>query len=243
MILKEYAEAALRLIYPAYCHVCSAFLKLEETALCTVCRAGLGAELLADSEREHTSPARPLKKCFSLYSYDGAASSVLAGAKTSIKPWLFGLFREEIERFAQTLPVYDALVPVPMNRLKFIQREFNPAETAASLLGKACGVPVRRLLSKPAATTPQRGLSRKERRMNLFGAFKPARKESIKGRTLLLVDDILTTGSTLSEAARILRDNGAARIDAFTLARVNEGAAASAAPARTELSFFERILP
>jgi predicted amidophosphoribosyltransferase len=76
------------------------------------------------------------------------------------------------------------------------------------------------VLQRVRATTAQAGLGRREREINIRGAFAVRRPERIAGRHLLLVDDVLTTGATAAEAARVLCESGAARVDVLALARV-----------------------
>ena len=77
-----------------------------------------------------------------------------------------------------------------------------------------------RVLVRHRSTAAQAGLSRKQRRRNIQGAFRVADRAAIRGRALLLVDDVFTTGATLNECARILRKQGAHRVDVVTIARV-----------------------
>jgi len=76
------------------------------------------------------------------------------------------------------------------------------------------------VLVRVRATKVQAGLSRRERRLNLNGAFELPRRKSIGDKTVLLVDDVFTTGATLNECAKILKKNGARRVNVLTLARV-----------------------
>jgi predicted amidophosphoribosyltransferase len=66
----------------------------------------------------------------------------------------------------------------------------------------------------------QAGLTRRERRRNVSGAFEMSKSAEVRGRAVLVIDDVFTTGATLNECARILRESGAARIAVLTIARV-----------------------
>lgn len=242
MEIAAYSEAFLRLFYPAHCCVCRAFLRQEEKDLCPACKQNLSAQLYQGSGME--APRLPgIHKLLTLYSYTGTFKSILSSAKFSKKPWLLKLFRKDIESLAVSLARYDALVPVPMHSFKRIQREFDPAGLLAAMIELASGIPAEKLLSKPGSTPAQNRLSRRERKMNLYGAFLPARAEKIRGRAFLLVDDVLTTGATLTEAARVLKQNGAGRVDAFALGRVDMHASElKAAPEHKTSFLFEEIL-
>jgi ComF family protein len=111
------------------------------------------------------------------------------------------------------------LVPVPLHSARYREREFNQADELASLLSKRCGVPLLRVLARTRYTTTQTRLDRQERMENLRGAFRVRQTEAVSGRHLILVDDVLTTGSTVDECARVLRAAGAASIRVMTVAR------------------------
>ncbi|MBN1422857.1 MAG: ComF family protein, partial [Planctomycetes bacterium] len=96
---------------------------------------------------------------------------------------------------------------------------FEPPERIARLLAHKIGAPYARLLAKPARRPRQVGLGREARLRNPRGAFRLRRGARILGKRILLVDDILTTGSTADECAGILREGGAASIIAAALAR------------------------
>lgn len=117
----------------------------------------------------------------------------------------------------------DLIVPVPLHRLRLWQRRFNQSGYLAQRLGRPCRNDI---LTRIKATRPQVGLDSAERRRNLHGAFRveAAGQALITGRKILLVDDVLTTGSTASACAKVLKQAGAAHVDVLTFALVLEPA-------------------
>jgi ComF family protein len=114
----------------------------------------------------------------------------------------------------------DLLVPVPLHRRRERERGYNQALLVARRLERAWGVPVAAdALVRLTATAPQADLDARARRRNVRGAFGVVRAPAIAGRHIVLVDDVLTTGATASECARILSRAGASAVGVLTIAR------------------------
>jgi ComF family protein len=113
------------------------------------------------------------------------------------------------------------LVPVPLHRWRLWNRGFNQSALVACELSRRLGIaadPV--VLKRTRRTPPLKGMSQLQRRKAVAGAFRVADKEAIAGRTVILVDDVLTTGSTAEACARTLKRAGAARVELVSWARV-----------------------
>jgi ComF family protein len=137
-------------------------------------------------------------------------------ARTLLGRWLAEAGRE-------LLPGTDMLVPVPLSRWRLIQRQFNQAALLAGELARQTGIPMTPLaLKRVRATRSQVGMTRDQRRRNVSGAFQvPQRaRAALRGRNVLLIDDVVTTGATVEACARALRRAGAARVDVLALALV-----------------------
>lgn len=121
------------------------------------------------------------------------------------------------------LDVTDIIVPIPLHYRRLVSRGYNQAGWLATAIGKQTGKQVKHaVLVRARATPSQATLSPRARHLNVAGAFKvPAsRKAQISGKTILLVDDVLTTGATLRAATKALQAAGAAQINVIVLARV-----------------------
>jgi len=113
---------------------------------------------------------------------------------------------------------FDLIVPVPLHPERREDRGYNQAELLAKVIAKQCGAPLNTsALVRKLNTTPQVGLNENERRRNVQGAFQC--KHRLDGLRVLVVDDVCTTGATLSECAMALHDGGAASSWGLTLAR------------------------
>jgi len=114
---------------------------------------------------------------------------------------------------------FDFVVPVPLHPARLRERGFNQAELLAKIASAAINVPVLPALERVRYTPTQTVFDRLERMENLRNAFRLRKKMAVRDSRVLLVDDVLTTGSTLNECARILRQAGVASVHAITAAR------------------------
>lgn len=114
----------------------------------------------------------------------------------------------------------DLIIPVPLHPQRLRWRGFNQAVLLGREVGKAWGLPLDPfVLTRKTDTAPQTGLSLKQRRPNVRGAFSIAPRRAVKGMRLLLVDDIYTSGATVNECARVLLRSGARQVQVLTLGR------------------------
>jgi ComF family protein len=126
---------------------------------------------------------------------------------------------------ADVLAEVDAIVPVPLHPFRLWTRRFNQAAALARAIALKADKPFEpRWLRRVKATRSQVGLSREQRAENVQGAFRAAPGAPIKGRRIVLVDDVLTSGATANAAARALLRAGATNVDLLVFARVVTGA-------------------
>jgi competence protein ComFC len=114
---------------------------------------------------------------------------------------------------------FDIIIPVPLHPTRQRERGFNQASLLAELLSAQVSIPSKPALERIRYTTTQTALDRTERMENLHNAFRLRKNMDVRGLRVLLIDDVLTTGSTLSECARILKRAGAISVHAATAAR------------------------
>ena len=152
---------------------------------------------------------------------EGAAVEASARQYLSreIAPLLADMIASHLSRM-KVAPPKDALIaPIPLHKSRERERGFNQSLLIANALGGALGIEVRRdLVTKIKKTAPQMQLHREERLKNLLGTFIVPNPASVLKRTIVLVDDVKTTGATIEEAARVLRHAGAKRVWAITAA-------------------------
>lgn len=129
--------------------------------------------------------------------------------------WLFAALQDDRIRDRE----FDLIIPVPLHPARQRERGFNQAALLADLVSRKLSIPACPLLQRIRYTTTQTAFDRAERMENLRGAFRLRKKADVQQLRVLLIDDVLTTGSTLSECARVLKGAGATSVHAATAAR------------------------
>jgi ComF family protein len=233
--LRALALAALDLLFPAVCPLCASRLgpgrrdplcgdcwrRFERLAppLCPVCGIPVVSATGACIGCGESRPAFDYARAAA--SYGGAVRDAIHalkfGGRRSLARPLGDLVGEHCGDALTERP--DALVAVPLARPRERARGFNQAALLAERLGERLGIRTRaRWLVRARATMPQTDLTAAERRANVAGAFLAA--PAVAGRHVVVVDDVITTGATVGECARVLRAAGARRVGVLAVARV-----------------------
>jgi ComF family protein len=157
------------------------------------------------------------------FAYEGASRDLIHAFKyrnkTHLRRPLALLTIELLSEFIQSHRP-DLIVPVPLHRKKLSSRGFNQAVLLGEIFSKRLKIPLdRRNLRRIRWTEPQVNLAAHDRRTNVKGAFSVQDSALVNGRRVLLVDDVLTTGSTADECGRVLKAAGAADVTVITVAR------------------------
>ncbi len=237
---KELIGAAVDLLYPRNCQFCAQPLAQHERGvICAACletvkwieppccsRCALPFVGAVDGEFE-CGYCKELKLHFSRGVAACLARGIVLDAIHQFKynrkmyfgphlgEWIVTAGREHMDWSG-----VDAIVPVPLHPRKKREREFNQAEYLADAVGKAFAKPVwKRCIRRVKDTPTQTRLSREERLANLRDAFEARDGVGLKGKRVVLVDDVFTTGATLDACARVLRVAGAADVWVLTVAR------------------------
>lgn len=166
----------------------------------------------------------PFSRARAVLRYDDAVRPLIVGFKHGDRTERAPAFGAWLARAAaDLLPDIDAIAPVPLHRWRLLWRRYNQAALLAGELARRSDKPVvQDLLHRRRATRPQGGLGRGQRLTNVAGAFTvtDSHRDWLAGKRILLVDDVTTTGATVSACARALLRGGAAAVDVIALARV-----------------------
>ena len=214
-------------VVPAHgtlCLACWGQVKFIADPLCACCglpfdfALGDGA-LCGDCLRERP----PYSRARAVFRYDEASRQLVTKLKYADQTQLAAVYGGWLAKFGRELvAVSDVIVPVPMAYWRFVGRRYNQAALLALALAKQSKLPLLPDgLKRIRATQPQPGLTRRQRQDNVRGAFavSPRTTLKIKGKSALLVDDVMTTSATTSECAKTLLKAGAMSVNVLTLAR------------------------
>ena len=232
-LLGSDAENAFKkLMGPYVCQSCIQQFRPVHSPLCPKCgfmfKSREGEDHLCETCMQ-SKRLYGIARAFGIY--DNALMAVIHafkyGEKIQLSHPLSKLLMAAFVKYWRQRPV-DLIVPVPLNNKRFKKRGFNQAYLLvrdwAAILSTADfpAQPVkigRRVMERVRATQPQTGLGRNDRRLNVKKAFALCMPEAVKDCRVLVVDDVYTTGATVSECARVLLKGGAREVDILTLAR------------------------
>ena len=198
------------------CSECSGKIRLIKGNICFHC----GKESAISPCRSCKEKRHFFRKARSAGIYEGVLKECIHLFKYAKKTYLahpLGKLLVKLIYYEEDLSKAGLLVPVPIDRKKYRQRGFNQAELLASITGKKTGIPVSRSLYRTGDAPSQTQLSRQERIANVRGLFKVRGK--VTGKSILLIDDVFTTGATANECARALLTAGAREVNVLTIAR------------------------
>jgi len=212
---------------PRYCTGCGKKLPYDEKLVCPDC---LNTILTADTETIEAEFNRKFKDdkiiedFSSLYIFekDKTFQDIIHSIKYN-KKFLAGVFlgkllTESLEDKINSWKI-DLIIPVPLHHLKKAERGYNQSEYIAKGISKRSGIRMQNnVIRRVRYTQSQTTMTLNEREQNIEKAFKVKHKKKIKGKNLLLVDDVITTGATVKECGNVLKDNGAKLVYACSVA-------------------------
>jgi ComF family protein len=231
-LTEQLLQGLVQIVYPGICSLCGELLSAEEADFCASCRSALTTdpEIACPRCASTVGPyvfldkgcprcrdqAFAFERVLRLGAYDGPLRQAILRMKNPAGQGLAELagrlWAEHARESLRGLSA-DCVVPVPLHWWRRWQRGYNQSEALARALAARLGLPCRpRWLYRRRNTPSQMQQTAARRRENVRGAFAARPSGEMRGKTILLVDDVLTTGSTANEAARALRAAGAARV-------------------------------
>lgn len=190
-------------IYPPKCIACDSIVERNEYPICTNCNSSINW---------FSSDVSSVR---SLAAYDGKWAEVIHNFKYNNRTDLAGPLGRLLAK--RVICEYDLILPVPLHPKRLRERGYNQSALMAGVMAKETGLKWHcNVLRRVKESPPQVGLDHAKRLENVKGAFE---SKSLAGETILLIDDVLTTGATIKECIGVLKKAGGGIIDALTLAR------------------------
>ncbi len=208
-------HAIQQMLFPPKCIFCGELLQKEETDLCRSCRA----ETFAHPKPKRSIPF--LESWRTLWYYEGRVRESLLRYKfAGRRSYAPAYGRLLAMRLQEEYPEgFDLLTWVPISPLRRLRRGYDQVELLAQAVARELGAEATATLQKHRHNRPQSGITgHAQRRANVLGVYRAVDPALVRGRKILLLDDIVTTGSTISEAARVLLTAGASEIHGAALA-------------------------
>jgi ComF family protein len=226
--ITTYLRHFAQLLYPKICLGCGNHLSDSETVLCIICENEL------PKTRFHEQPENvvykrmygrmPVENATALFYFDKGnrvqhlLHQLKYSGKTEVGEHLGMMLGNDIKAVASYQPI-SAIVPIPLHEKKVRQRGFNQSEYFANGIAKALNISVlTNVVKRIEYTDTQTGKNRFERWDNVKEAFQLENADSIKGRHILLVDDVITTGATLEACGQLLMDIEDVKLSIATIA-------------------------
>jgi len=216
--LKHCGGAALEFLYPTVCIVCGSRTNAKTAVVCKPCW-----QKLPRNSRNVISQGTRTVGRKTYFSYIAWRFEYSENLRAAVHFFKFNDFSNLAARFGREmtetllsrteLAAADALVPVPLHRARMRERGYNQSELLASVISLRADIPVARALERIKNNRPQASLaSRAEKITNVKGIFQQRSGFSVRGKRVLLIDDVVTTGATVNECAKVLTRAGAREI-------------------------------
>ena len=214
---ESWKSKVLNLLFPPKCVFCGRLT--GSGSVCSDCEKSI----LTDEPRKRTLPGDIV--CVAPFRYDGEVRRSILRFKFEGRDHYAGAYGEIMARTAalELADEFDLVTWVPVSKKRRQERGYDQSELLARAVCRVWNVEAVSTLKKVHHNAAQSGMeSAEQRRANVLGVYETADRERFAGKRLLLVDDILTTGSTVSEAARVLLLAGAEKVSVLTLAMAVE---------------------
>lgn len=213
-------EFLLNMIYPNVCGICE---NINKNSLCDECKIKIEKEVIAKIDNYINDNSKSFTKHAYIFKYKGKIRSLLINYKFNNKPYLYKTFCDVIlnnSNIVRFIRKYDIIIPVPIHKKRFNSRGYNQSELLAKEISKKLGINFKNnILIKAKNNNAQSSLNRIERFSNVKDVYKIKNINFVKEKKILVIDDIYTTGNTVNECSKILKDNGAKEIGILTISK------------------------
>lgn len=244
--MEQLQERLLDIIYPPRCALC---LTSSQTAnktaieLCEACQKDLQLVTTACFQcgipLQQTQPEQLCGACLkktpaydqviSVYHYQQPLIWLIQQMKFHKKTRIAHLLAQLMSRYIEQsiadelISVPDAIIPVPLHHKRQHQRHFNQAEELSIVISKSLQKPIdMQYIERHLSSQQQSGLDAKQRKKNIKGIFKITNRKHNQYQHVAIIDDVMSTGSTVNEVAKVLKKSGIKKVDVWVLARADK---------------------
>lgn len=243
---KRLLEQLLDIIYPPRCALCLASSQIANKAaieLCEACKNDLkivttacfqcGIPLQQTSSKqlcgECLKKSPSYEQVISVYHYQQPLIWLIQQMKFHKKTRIAHLLAQLMSRYIKQciagnlISIPDVIIPVPLHHKRQHQRHFNQAEELSKVISKALQKPIdTQYIERHLSSQQQSGLDAKQRKKNVKGIFKITNRKNKQYQHAVIIDDVMSTGSTVNEVAKILKKSGIKKVDVWVLARADK---------------------
>lgn len=236
-LIKQIVNDIVSIIYPGHCMGCNKILNINESKwICNKCmpqfelkeyiRCSVCGRIIYHSGKCRVCNSEKIyfDKGYSLLEYKDSVRNAVRQFKYKNMKSYGKYFGDLMSDYAVSKIniKFDYVTAVPLHRKRLKSRGYNQAEILAKLVAIKLNTEYKKLIVRDINTKPQNSLKKAERQKNIKNAFSLNKGISVKDKTILIIDDIFTTGSTINECSKVLKKNNAARVEFFALSCKSE---------------------
>lgn len=219
--ILEIQEQVLNLIYPSVCGICG---NINAKALCTKCERELKKQQDVNIVNQGEEiEEKYFDELIYAFKYEGQIRKLILDYKFKDKSYIYLTFVSFLlknEKIFENIKKYDKITPVPISKKRLKTRGYNQSLLIAKEIAKQTNLElVNNCIIKTKNIIEQSKLNKEDREQNIKGVYKLENKQLIENKKILLVDDIYTTGSTVNECSKILRQGNPNKIGILVLAK------------------------
>ncbi len=215
--MNNILDNILSLIYPPVCGFCG---KIDKNYICKKCSLKIKEY---EIKNDCITKNMYIDEGYSIFRYKGIIRDTFIKYKFNNKPYLSKTFSKIIlknKKICGILKKYDIIIPVPVHKKRKQKRGYNQTEIIAREIAKALDIKiVTDVLIKNKNIKPQSQLTKRDRKQNVKNAFKVQNNKKIINKSILIFDDVYTTGSTINECSKVIKLAGAKNIGILTIAK------------------------
>lgn len=215
--IRTVPTVSLNLIYPPVCGICG---KINQNSLCKKCEIMLHKESNIHIEQQED---KYFNQLISIFKYEGYIRKVILDYKFNEKSYMYITlvnFLLKDEKIFENIKNYDTIIPVPISKKRQKERGYNQSLLIAKEIAKQTNLELlNKCLIKTKNIIEQSKLNKEDREINIQGVYKLINDKLIENKKILLIDDIYTTGSTVNECSKMLRNANPKNIGILTIAK------------------------